>query len=691
MVQTRSHTEGAVFAVHVGRQRGIFTTWAETLKHVKDYQGTIYKKLSSRAEAERWLNDYAARDAERSSPVNLPGAPGQRTGHQPIANALGLVIEPSASRERVTSAPAQDASMHADDSDDNAYAEVRAAEEVLRRARAKVAAKSKAKAGAAAVSEWEAAMPPEASASIKREKDARVKKEQEIVVDVQTWSQVKVEKETRKDEQRYTASEKGKGRATTSRRPVEATTAPSTQAPATMQRSMNEASVATVQANQKPTPVPATEAAASRKASVPPKQTQVTSPRPALDGKSAIPATRAPAAANVASSTPSAINSQTGTAAPDPYILAYTDGSAKNNQSPLRIGGYGVHWGAGRPAGAIIRVLELTISDPRPLTIVSDSKYSIDCFDWLKGWRNRGWKKSTGEVPENLDLVRYMVALRTLRAGSTIIQHEKAHKGDKKGAILTPHQRGNKIADSLANAGSDLPEEVAEKVSDEDWAKARASAEKRVEELNRKEESETVHIDVGSAMGLTQHSAPDVGGTSQAMSQMAITVKKAEIATTAGGSGTPRGGKLSRDAIKAVLSSSQVPDTSAPSSSTPAAASAEPHGQTPTPASSQSISNSTPARAPVASTSAPAAASTQTSTAPAPQTPSRPNARTGGHTSSQAARAHTTPVATGPGKEPDGKVIVRLVDEEKEPYDEGIWDEEDTLDDADMIAEAMGS
>ncbi|VDB83973.1 unnamed protein product [Peniophora sp. CBMAI 1063] len=52
----------SVFAVHIGRERGIFTTWAETLERVRNHPGAVYKKLSSRAAAEAWLQRYASPD-----------------------------------------------------------------------------------------------------------------------------------------------------------------------------------------------------------------------------------------------------------------------------------------------------------------------------------------------------------------------------------------------------------------------------------------------------------------------------------------------------------------------------------------------------------------------------------------------------------------------------------------------------
>ncbi|KAI0034749.1 ribonuclease H-like domain-containing protein [Vararia minispora EC-137] len=149
-------------------------------------------------------------------------------------------------------------------------------------------------------------------------------------------------------------------------------------------------------------------------------------------------------------------------------IIAYTDGAAKKNQDKFnRMAGYGIHWAAAHsgdiaeplpgPPGeghtnnvgeltAIIRVLELTKGDPRPLTIYSDSTYSIDCFDRHQGWVANGDKTASGKTPANFDMIRYMVALRSLRnvrKQKTAIKHVKGHADSP----------GNIAADRLANQG----------------------------------------------------------------------------------------------------------------------------------------------------------------------------------------------------------------------------------------------
>lgn len=73
--------------------------------------------------------------------------------------------------------------------------------------------------------------------------------------------------------------------------------------------------------------------------------------------------------------------------------------------------------------------------------ILSDSKYSIDCLTkWAKGWKNKGWKKATGEPIKNLELIQ------------TCYQHYEKLQND----ITITHVRGhadiegNELSDRMA-------------------------------------------------------------------------------------------------------------------------------------------------------------------------------------------------------------------------------------------------
>ncbi|VDB83981.1 unnamed protein product [Peniophora sp. CBMAI 1063] len=724
MVQTRTHTEGAVFAVHVGRQRGIFLTWREVLKQVKDFEGAIYKKHSTREAAELWLEGYAAKDALKAS-AQMTTSNYQAT-RVPLLNALELELNAPTSRENVgkhtvgTTAPAWDMTMDAEDSDDGIPG-VRELEELLRRARIKEAAKAKARLGAAAEAEWEHAMDRNASGRVKRE-DVRVKKEEVVEVDAKTWSMAKVETGVgRPDDRRYTSSEKGKWRAGTSRAPAATASAPVSKEETSKPRQHTRAALETVAAKSEPAPTSATRPAPSaiptsnHTVSAPPRQARPPSP-PLVPtatterGRKLVTSSTTNTLTAPATSSLSTIARYP--AAPGPIIIAYTDGSSRNNQSQAsRRAGYGIHWAAGRPAGvpgdisrrlangmtnnyaellAIIRTLEYTSSDSRPLKILSDSDYSLKCFLWIVNWRKHGWKKPNGEEIKNLDMIRYMVALQALRAQPAKLEHVPGHA--KQGI----HRVGNDIADKLASTGADLPESAAEPDTLNDWAQRRASAERRVEEQEKKRKSETVHIDVGGALGLTSEAAApaaNVTATTQAISQMTITAREQEtMPKTEGGGSTQQWnrGKLSRQGIMAALHA-PLPGpgtaTSGPSASTPSQPSSTSNPQPASAPALQPQNPSTPVRASMPSASAPPTATSRASAASTPRTPSRTTARAGGSVATATNRVHTTPVAAGPSKQ-NGKVIVRVVDEDE--YKDDFWNEDDTFEDEEMIAEAMG-
>lgn len=99
---------------------------------------------------------------------------------------------------------------------------------------------------------------------------------------------------------------------------------------------------------------------------------------------------------------------------------------------------------------AILRALQLY--PQRPLTICSDSKYSINCLtEWLPVWRSRfgsnpkNWKTSTGEPVSNIDLLTDIEPLLK----SVKFEHVRAHQG------IT----FNEMADYWANIGRDSPSE----------------------------------------------------------------------------------------------------------------------------------------------------------------------------------------------------------------------------------------
>lgn len=138
-------------------------------------------------------------------------------------------------------------------------------------------------------------------------------------------------------------------------------------------------------------------------------------------------------------------------------IVAHTDGSCRANPGP---GGYGaivrdmkkkrrkILKGAEADTtnnrmelAAVIAVLEfLSNKGPYRVQIFSDSQYVINgATKWMRGWRIRKWKSSTGQDVKNRDLWEKLDSLR----GFHDIEWNwvRGHNGDKY----------NEIADRLAN------------------------------------------------------------------------------------------------------------------------------------------------------------------------------------------------------------------------------------------------
>lgn len=74
------------------------------------------------------------------------------------------------------------------------------------------------------------------------------------------------------------------------------------------------------------------------------------------------------------------------------------------------------------------------------ITILSDSKYSIDCITtWAYGWKKNGWTKKSGEI-KNLELIKDAHSLYQQIKDKIIIKHVKGHAGIE----------GNELADRMA-------------------------------------------------------------------------------------------------------------------------------------------------------------------------------------------------------------------------------------------------
>ena len=124
-------------------------------------------------------------------------------------------------------------------------------------------------------------------------------------------------------------------------------------------------------------------------------------------------------------------------------LVVFTDGSCKGNPGP---GGWAwavaprgePHGSGGDPATtnqrmevrAAIEALRTMAPDGRPVEIVSDSTYVVNCFrdGWWKKWERNGWKNAKRQPVANVDLWRPLVEL--VRAGDVTFRWVKGHSGD---------------------------------------------------------------------------------------------------------------------------------------------------------------------------------------------------------------------------------------------------------------------
>ncbi|MFN6541534.1 MAG: ribonuclease HI [Nostoc sp. EkiNYC01] len=123
----------------------------------------------------------------------------------------------------------------------------------------------------------------------------------------------------------------------------------------------------------------------------------------------------------------------------------YTDGACTGNPGP---GGWGVvvyfSDGSIHEMGdasahttnnkmemqAAIAALEFlqTSQQTQPITLYTDSEYLINCVTkWVKGWKNKGWKKTDGKPVQNQDLLE---TLDELNSEQVKWQYVKGHSGN---------------------------------------------------------------------------------------------------------------------------------------------------------------------------------------------------------------------------------------------------------------------
>ena len=166
----------------------------------------------------------------------------------------------------------------------------------------------------------------------------------------------------------------------------------------------------------------------------------------------------------------------------------FTDGSSFNNSRKAKTnlaGGIGVFWKNNdyrnlsepffiKPITnnraeiyAVIKAIEIysvtydqKCKGKNKLIIYSDSMYVINTITkWYKNWKARGWKKSDGKTPLNLDLLCHLDNLieKYTKCFSIKFFHVKAHKNPPKDKNSRAYYLwyGNNQADYLARKGSE--------------------------------------------------------------------------------------------------------------------------------------------------------------------------------------------------------------------------------------------
>lgn len=124
-------------------------------------------------------------------------------------------------------------------------------------------------------------------------------------------------------------------------------------------------------------------------------------------------------------------------------ITIYTDGACAGNPGP---GGWawavapdGETYGSGGERHStnqrmeVKAVLEALRAYPdRPVHIVSDSTYVVNCFRdrWWAGWLKRGWLNSQKKAVANRDLWEPLIDLYRARSGAITFSWVKGHSGN---------------------------------------------------------------------------------------------------------------------------------------------------------------------------------------------------------------------------------------------------------------------
>jgi ribonuclease HI len=154
-------------------------------------------------------------------------------------------------------------------------------------------------------------------------------------------------------------------------------------------------------------------------------------------------------------------------------MFVFTDGAASDNGYPTCKAGWGVFFAPDDPRNdcgpiligpsnqkaelyAIKMALEKT-RDISHVTIVTDSKYSVDCLTkWCKSWEKNGWKTGKGEPVKHSTLIKECREM--LEKSSVDFKHVNSHLIPPKDKTSLEWQLwfGNDNADKLASKGSSM-------------------------------------------------------------------------------------------------------------------------------------------------------------------------------------------------------------------------------------------
>lgn len=143
-------------------------------------------------------------------------------------------------------------------------------------------------------------------------------------------------------------------------------------------------------------------------------------------------------------------------------IIIFCDGGCRGNHEKENIGGWGVVLQYGEHVKELyegvrnttnnqmeltgaIKALEALKTTKLPVRIHCDSAYVVNGMNqWVKGWKNKGWKKGDGKKPENLELWKRLDELAGKQSDCKFIK-VKGHAGNPL----------NERADELANLAMD--------------------------------------------------------------------------------------------------------------------------------------------------------------------------------------------------------------------------------------------